>query len=251
MITAYHRPQTLDQALTLIGRLHPKTLPLGGGTILSHPGPYAFEVVDLQALGLNQIKKIGSSLEIGATATLQQLLESQHCPDALKIPLRLEAPLNIRNAATIAGTLVVADGRSSFVAALLALDARLIIQPGNQELLIGNMLPVRESILSGKIITVIFLSGNVKFAFEHVSRTPLDKPIVYSALGQWPSGRTRLVVGGYGKAPILAMDGTESEGLVEAARNALKEAGDEWASAAYRKDVAATLAKRCLEKINN
>jgi CO/xanthine dehydrogenase FAD-binding subunit len=251
MITAYHRPQTLEHALTLISRPHPKTVPLGGGTHLSHPGPDAFEVVDLQALGLDQIKKNGNSLEIGATATLQKLFESQHCPDALKIPLRLEAPLNIRNAATIAGTLVISDGRSSFVAALLALDARLIIQPGNQELLVGNILPLRESMLSGKIITGIVLSGNVKFAFEHVSRTPLDKPIVCAALAIWPSGRTRLAVGGYGKAPILAMDGTESEGLVEAARNALKESGDEWASAAYRQDVAATLAKRCLEKINN
>jgi hypothetical protein len=50
------------------------------------------------------------------------------------------------------------------------------------------------------------------------------------------------------------MDGTESEGfdtstgsVQAAARNAFHEATDEWASADYRMDVAATLAKRCLE----
>jgi hypothetical protein len=43
------------------------------------------------------------------------------------------------------------------------------------------------------------------------------------------------------------MDGTESEGTEAAARNAFHEATDEWASAEYRMDVAATLAKRCLE----
>jgi hypothetical protein len=48
---------------------------------------------------------------------------------------------------------------------------------------------------------------------------------------------------------MLAMDGTESEGLETAARNAFHEATDEWASAEYRMDVVATLAKRCLESI--
>ena len=49
--------------------------------------------------------------------------------------------------------------------------------------------------------------------------------------------------------PMLAMDGTESNGIESAARNAFHEATDEWASAEYRADVAARLAKRCLESI--
>jgi CO/xanthine dehydrogenase FAD-binding subunit len=43
------------------------------------------------------------------------------------------------------------------------------------------------------------------------------------------------------------MDGAEAEGLETAARNAFHEASDDYASAEYRMDVAATLAKRCLE----
>jgi CO/xanthine dehydrogenase FAD-binding subunit len=57
MITAYHRPQTLDEALTLLSR--PDARPLGGGTILSRPGPDPIQVVDLQSLGLNTINKKG------------------------------------------------------------------------------------------------------------------------------------------------------------------------------------------------
>ena len=49
---------------------------------------------------------------------------------------------------------------------------------------------------------------------------------------------------------MLAMDGTEADGIDTAARNAYHEANDEWASAEYRMDVAATLAKRCLENIS-
>src|SRR4026208_760852 len=99
MITAYHRPKTLDEALTLLTQ--PNTFPLGGGTLLSRPTADSLEVVDLQSLGLDSIKKNGNNLEIGATVTLQALLESEHTPEAMKAPLKLEAPLNIRNSATV------------------------------------------------------------------------------------------------------------------------------------------------------
>ncbi len=247
MITTYHRPKTLDEALALLTQ--PNRLPLGGGTLLSHATGDSVEVVDLQSLSLDSIKKSGNNLEIGATVTLQQLLESEHCPEALKSALRLEAPLNIRNAATIAGTLVSGDGHSPLGTVLLALDAKIDIQYSKEDSStsnIGEFLPLRPR----GLITFIALPLNGKLAFNYVSRTPADKPIVCAALAQWNSGRTRLALGGYGKITFLAMDGTESDGIETAARNAFHEATDEWASSEYRMDVAATLAKRCLESIS-
>jgi CO/xanthine dehydrogenase FAD-binding subunit len=195
----------------------------------------------------------------------------------LKTALKLEAPLNIRNSATVAGTLVAGDGRSTFTTALLALDARLEIKsitklelmgmemesrPPRQEIAmlgLGEFLPLRLDQIRGKLITSITIPLNVKLAFEYVSRTPADKPIACAAAAQWNSGRTRLSVGGYGKSPMLAMDGTEADGTSTrdyvlrsaetAARNAFHEAADEYGSAEYRMDVAATLAKRCLESL--
>jgi putative selenate reductase FAD-binding subunit len=243
MITAYHRPQTLDEALTLLTQ--PNTLPLGGGTLLSHGMTDPMEAVDLQLLGLNTLTKKGNELELGATLTLQALLESEHCPDALKSALKLEAPLNIRNSATVAGTLVTCDGRSTFATVLVAMDARIDIRSSRIDSRVSNIgdyLPLRPP----GLITSITVPTNVKLAFEYVSRTPADKPIVCAALARWNSGRTRLALGGYGKSPMLGMDGTESEGVEAAARNAFHGATDDYASAEYRMDVAATLAKRCL-----
>src|SRR6266542_604076 len=260
MITTYHRPKTLEEALTLLTQ--PNRIPLGGGTLLSRPTTDPVEVVDLQSLHLDSIKKTGNNLELGATVTLQQLLESDLCPEALKPALKLEAPLNIRNAATLAGTLVTCDGRSTFTTTLIALDAKLEIKsidkfqliemeteshPPKQDvdtLSIGEFLPLRMERVTGKLITSITIPLNTKLAFDYVSRTPADKPIVCASLAQWNSGRTRLVLGGYGKNPLVAMDGTEAEGIETAARNACHEATDEWASAEYRMDVAATLARR-------
>ncbi len=251
MITAYHRPTTLEEALSLIGRASPHTVPLGGGTLLSHSKVEALEVVDLQALGLGKIVERGKNLEIGATATLQEVLEHAACPAAMKPAIKLEAPLNMRNAATVAGTIVTCDGRSTLVTALLALDARMMIlraggTAGSQGEGIGDFLPLRPA----GLITQVTIPTQARLAFEYVSRTPSDTPIVCVAAAQWPSGRTRLAVGGYGAAPRLGMDGTEAEGVEAAAKNAMHDASDEWGSAEYRMDVAATLARRCLEALS-
>ena len=251
MITTYHRPQTLDEALTLLTQAN--TFPLGGGTLLAsrHGTTDSVQVVDLQALGLNSLIRNGNNLELGATLTLQALLESEHCPAALKSALKLEAPLNIRNAATVAGTLIACDGRSTFASVLLAMDAKIeqaLFDNSKIEYRVtnvGDFLPLRSTNLIMKVIIPL----NVKLAFESVAKTPADKPIVCASLAQWNSGRTRLVLGGYGKSPMLAMDGTEANGAETAARNTYHEATDEWASAEYRIDVAATLAKRCLENL--
>ena len=249
MISTYHRPQTLDEALTLLTQ--PNTVPLGGGTLLSKATADSVAVVDLQRLGLDSLRVNGNDLTIGATCTLQSLLESEACPSSLKIALKLEAPLNIRNTATVAGTIVASDGRSPLVTMLLAMDAKLDHRQLTADRPPSTVLGLSEFLLtrpSGLIISIT-IPLNTKTAFEFVSKTPADKPIICAAVAQWNSGRTRLTLGGYSKTPLLAMDGTEADGIQEAATNAYHEANDEWASAEYRMDVASVLAKRALDSL--
>jgi putative selenate reductase FAD-binding subunit len=249
MITTYHRPKTLDEALTLLTQ--PNTVPLGGGTLLSQSTTDPVSVVDLQHLGLDSLRVNGNELQVGATCTLQALLESEHCPESLMSALKLEAPLNLRNTATIAGTIVTSDGRSTFTTMLLAMDAKIDHKPMTADRPQSTVIGLSEFLLTRPkgLITSIIIPANVKSAFEFVSKTPADKPLVCAALAQWNSGRSRLTLGGYGSTPLLAMDGTEADGLETAAKNAYHEANDEWASAEYRMDVAATLAKRALEAL--
>ncbi len=248
MITQYHRPKTLTEALTLIAQ--PKTYPLGGGIQLNQFNDDNYAVVDLQALELDAIQSKGNMLEIGATATLESLLNSPDTPDALKKAIQHEASLNTRNAATVAGTLVASDGRSPFATMMMALDAKITLRDTNNEeesIQLGDLLPMREEMLSKKLITQISIPTNAESAYEYVARTKADKAIVCAATSQWSAGRTRLVLGGWGESPSLAMDGKGTDGIEAAAKNAAHDATDAWASAEYRQDVAATLAKRCLE----
>jgi CO/xanthine dehydrogenase FAD-binding subunit len=150
----------------------------------------------------------------------------------------------------VAGALVACNGRSPFAVVMLALDAKLTVAGGQSSVVsLGGLLPLRTEILQGKLITKIEIPLNARLSFETVARTPADKPIVCAALAQWPAGRTRLALGGWGRLPLLVMDGNEPGGVEQAARNAFHEAGDEWASAEYRREIAAVLAKRCLAKL--
>ena len=244
MITTYHRPTTLSEALVLVKKEN--VYPLGGGIQLSQFSDDSYEVVDLQALALNAIVKKGNALEIGATATLQALLETPDIPEALKKAIQHEASLNTRNAATVAGTLIASDGRSPFAVMMMGLDASVTVtgEQGSVDNPLGDLLSLREDTLNGKLITKISIPLNVTAGYEYVARTPADKPIVCAALSQWTGGRTRLVLGGWGASPSLAMDGKGTDGIEAAAKNAAHDATDAWASAEYRQDVAATLAKR-------
>jgi CO/xanthine dehydrogenase FAD-binding subunit len=208
MIVEYHRPNTLEEALSLLNRSDMKTLPLGGGTILNHPSQERFAVVDLQALGLDVNERGGNTWTLGATLSLQALLETSGLPPALEAAIRHEASYNLRQVASLAGTLVSADGRSPFTTAMLALDAELELKSAaspSEWVSLGDLLPVRNERLSGRLITSIRLSSNARLAYESVARTPVDLPIVCTALARWPSGRVRLALGGFGNAPVLAL----------------------------------------------
>lgn len=249
MIKEYHRPDTLEKVLALLSRPAPITIPLAGGTALKHHDLGDVAVVDLQALGLDQINQKGSSLQIGATVTLQRLLESG-LVDSLHSTIMHEATYNLRQVATCAGTLLAAGGRSPFTTAFLALDAVLELQPGGELIGLGDLLPFRQERLHGRLVTLINLPVSPRFAYEYVARTPADQPIICAALAVWPSGRTRLALGGYGNAPLLAFDGTEPGGLEIAARSAYSHAGDIWASADYREEMAGVLTRRCMASLS-
>jgi CO/xanthine dehydrogenase FAD-binding subunit len=250
MIREVYRPKTLEEALDLLAQ--PGLVPMGGGTVLNRPSSDALAVVDLQDLGLNTVEVKGHVLSLGATVTLAKLLELPDLPEALREVIRLEATYNLRHAATLAGAVLSADGRSPLATALLALDTVLDVRRAGaavEQVNLGDMLPLRGEKLRGRLVTRLTLPLNARLAYESVARTPADLPIVCAAVACWPSGRTRLALGGFGPAPLLAMDGPQAQGAEEAAHSAYGDAGDEWASAEYRREIAPVLARRCVQQL--
>ena len=251
MIIEYHRPSTLEEALELLARSEPATFPLGGGTVLNQLTKDEFAVVDLQRLGLSALRVSRNRIYIGAACRLQSLIDDQDpaLPGALVTAASHEGSYNTRQVATTAGALVAADGRSPFAAVMLALDCELSIQPDDETTRYGDLLPVRHTELAHKLITEITFPAEVKTSYQSISRSPADLPVVSTAVCAWPSGRVRVVVGGSGEMPLLALDGKDSEGAEYAARNAASEMEDQWGSAEYRTEMAALLTRRAMAEI--
>ena len=249
MITEYHRPNTLSKALELLSRNDVSTIPIGGGSVISQLPSKHVAVVDLQLLDLDHLDVKGKNVKIGATVTLQKL-HSYNIHPTLKTVIGLEATYNIRQVGTIAGALVSTDGRSPFVTTMLAMDAELHFQPGDEKINLGNYLPLREEWNTNQLITHVIIPNEIDLAYKYVARTPADIPIVCVAVGRWPSGRMRVALGGYGSEPYLVIDGQGIDGVESAIQDAYREAGDQWSSAEYRSEMATILFKRCLQSLS-
>ncbi len=247
MIVEYLRPLTVEDAIRFLSREDPKTIPLmGEATFLREVmGPVA--VVDLQALGLDTMVNKNKTLEIGPMVTLQALMETVSTMPGLVSVIQHEATYNRRQLATVAGSVLIADGRSPFATAMLALDAHLHYATSDAIEEIGELFSLQDRGDRELLIEKFVIPTGVNLAYQYVARTPADLPIVCVVVVRWPSGRTRVSVGGYGKTPKLAMDGPNPLGAETAARDVYREANDQWAGALYRSEMAGILTKRCLE----
>ena len=245
----YHRPQTLDEALELLEH----GVPLAGGTRLTPSLRGVEGLVDLQDLDLDQIEATESTLEFGGTATLQGLVDNgSQLPDALVQAARLEAGWNIRNKATVAGTIVTGDGRSPLLTVLLALGTDLELAPGGDRISLNDAFDRGADRTVGKLITALHAANPGRLEYAQVARSPADRPQICAAVSIDPSEKqVRIALGGYGAHPSLlpndrALKAKEGADL---AREMYGEAGDQWASADYRSSAAATLVARLLTEL--
>jgi CO/xanthine dehydrogenase FAD-binding subunit len=104
-IRSYHRPATLEAAFHLVAS---GATPLSGGTRLLAAAFPVRDLVDLAALGRTEIGKRDGDLSLGASLSLQDVVDS---PDAyaatgglLPVACRTHtAPPALRRMATLAG----------------------------------------------------------------------------------------------------------------------------------------------------
>ena len=266
----YHRPDNIDKAVNLLRR-SPATVAVAGGTKLVASGRRDVEaVVDLCDLELSFVRAQGATLHIGATTTLQRLIEAldlqTFASGVLAETARAVSGRNLRNAATIGGTVASAGGDDPLLTALLALDAKLTVYaPESRQLPIVGFLAYRERLLDdGALISEIslpLLIGPLGAAYRAVARTARDRPIVCTVarmeLAAGVASNVRLALGGVAAIPVRA-NGAEqmlerkplSDERVKAAADTvsagLAPTADFCGSAEYRLEMSRVLAWRAL-----
>ena len=247
----YYRPQTLDEALERLNQ----GVPLAGGTRLTPHLRGIGGLVDLQDLGLDRIDATEAALVFGGTATLQGLVDNAaQLPEDLVKVAKLEAGWNIRNKATVAGTIVTGDGRSPLLTVLLAMGAELEFAPGTGTASLEEVFARGADRTGGKLITAIHAANPGRLRFTQVARSAADRPLVCVAVAAARAEpEVRVALGGFGAYPqLLSSDETsDAQEVAELARATYADAGDPWASAEYRSSAAATLVARLLTEVHS
>ena len=239
LVTAYHRPASIDEALELLSA--PRRVALGGGTTLNADRePSDWEAVDLQDLGLDVIAAVdGGRVRIGATATLDAVRRGELLPDSLRDLARLEQPSTLRTLATVGGLAAKASAESLLLAGLLAHDAQVELAGPESECSLAELLA--GGLPRGSLITAITVDPSGSTATARTGRTPADVPIV-AAYGRRIEGFVAMALTGVGDHPVLVDVFDPTAGLDPVA--------DFRGSREYRLHLAVTLTARVMQELN-
>jgi aerobic carbon-monoxide dehydrogenase medium subunit len=273
---SYHDPQTVDEAVALLGRLENAKL-LAGGQSLMPMLNFRFvqpdNIIDLNRIAdLSYIHQEGGTLAVGAM-TRQRDLEFS---DVVRShwPIIHEALLQVghrqtRNRGTIGGSLCHLDPAAELPAVAATMDATVVVAGPNgsreiafQDFPVAFMTPAIEP---NEIVTAVrfpLWPAGHRSAFVEFARRHGDFAIVSAAallqIDDGKIGRAALTIGGIAVAPVraeaveraIAGQPPSSElfrKVCESCR-AIEALADIHASADYRQHLAAVLSRRALER---
>jgi carbon-monoxide dehydrogenase medium subunit len=276
----YFRPQSLDEALSLLGEHGGDAKPLAGGQSLIPAMNFRLAtpsvLVDLNGLPeLSYIKDDSGDVKIGGMARQRAVERSRLVSE--RVPLIAEtmphiAHPAIRNRGTLGGSLAHADPAAELPAVMLALKARLIVSSTSgprevpaEEFFVGLF---STAVQPGELLTEIRIPPRPKrsgFAFQEVSRRHGDFALVGAAAvvqldekGRCAEARIALL--SVGDRPMLAEHAAKalagqlpSADSIRAAADAaatrdIDPSSDIHASARYRRQLANVLTRRVLER---
>ena len=252
--TRYARATDVDHALELLAEPDAKAIAGGQSLIpvmklrIARPSL----VVDISRLDLRGVEEHDGQLHIGPLTTWRDLIDSEAllrpALAAIAECARGIGDLQVRNLGTIGGSVVHADPASDMPAVLLALGAKLRLHSlsGVREAALADVLvgPFTTTLGPQELVTDIVVplpvqgSGSAYAAVEH----PASGFALAGAAALATPQAESVAVTGIGATPFVLSAGDPREAIATA-----DVFGDGFASAEYRRELAAVVAERALE----
>lgn len=274
---AYHDPQTVAEVIGLLGRLDNARLLAGGQSLmpmLNMRLVFPAHLIDLNRVdGLSYIRETGDALEIGAMTRQRDIELDERV--RRRCPLMHEAILQVghrqtRNRGTLGGSLCHLDPSAELVSVAAALDATVVVQgaTGAREIPFAKFPAglMTSALREGELLTSVrfplWRKGHghafVEFARRHGDFAIVSAAALLEEDGRGRITRASLTLGGVAPAPVRmhevekALAGSIAstqlfQEVAEACRK-LDVIEDVHAPAAYRKQLAAVLSRRALQK---
>jgi carbon-monoxide dehydrogenase medium subunit len=276
-VEAFCRPASVAEALRMLQRDRGRARIVAGGTDVVVAGGEGVRVlIDITRAGLSYIRSKPGALAIGATATLAEIEESALlCRLAGGIIPRAAATCGsttIRNMATLGGNLANASPAADMAVPLLALEASAVVAEARGR----RKLPLAEYLVgasAGRFSNSILVEVTLPappggkccgWSFQKLGRTALDISLVSVAAGLKLDTRgrvkwARIALGSVAPTALRAETAEQllagrtpdavaiAEAAAEVAR-AARPITDVRASAEYRREMSAVLARRAFEE---
>jgi carbon-monoxide dehydrogenase medium subunit len=275
---AYERPETLDEALALLGADDGEARPLAGGQSLMPMMNFRLAapdcLVDLNGIaGLTGIGEEGEAIRIGAMTRYAALersdLVAEHLP-LVKSALPHIAHPAIRNRGTIGGSVALADPAAEMPAVLLALGATIVAVSAAGERSIAAddfFLGLYETALKpGEIVSAVSIpkaGAGSHYAFQELARRHGDYAmagVAVAASSAEPLSGLRIALFGVSDRTLRATGAEDAlNGSAAGDQSALDSAissldavefhGDLNASAATKRHLAGVLLRRAIAEL--
>lgn len=257
-IKEYYRPENLEEAYEIVEIC--KGTIIGGGSFLNLTAKEIDCAVDISKLNLNFISEKRDSIEIGALTTLRKIetsdLLKKHLNGILPNTVSCISGIQVRNIATIGGTVWGKYGFSDLLTSLLCLDADVTLYK-NGKISLEKFL---ETEISPDILTSIEVKKQqIKACYMNMRNNSTDFSILNAAVSRNGSS-FRICIGSRpmrAKTAYKAMDFINSNTLNEEiakrtgdlAAESLHFGSDMRSSDEYRKELCRVLVKRCLMEV--
>jgi carbon-monoxide dehydrogenase medium subunit len=274
---SYHDPQTIADAIGLLGRLENARLLAGGQSLMPMLNMRVVlpdHLIDLNGVeGLAGIRETGGVLEIGAMTRQRDLEFSAVVREAC--PLMHEAIGHVghrqtRNRGTLGGSLCQLDPAAELVSVAAALDAIVEVAgpKGRREIPFASFPAsyMTPALGADEMLTAVrfprWKKGHghafVEFARRHGDFAIVSAAALLEADAGGRIARASVTIGGIGPAPVRVTEveralvgNVISDALLRDASEQcrkLEATGDVHAPAAYRQQLAGVLARRALEQ---
>jgi carbon-monoxide dehydrogenase medium subunit len=261
---SYARPATVEEAVALLSEHDGARALAGGQTLLNVMKQRAASpdvLVDLG--GLDELRAItvsGSTLEIGAMATLSAIIRSSEVEVSRPILAEVAstvADVQVRNRGTLGGNICVNDPTNHFPPLLVALDASLTILGADgertvtaDEFFVGVF---ETAVREGELLTRISVPAAGKGAGDGMAGVTLGEHGTYiaSAAAAVVDGTWRVALGCVAAVPVRArtveaaltgadVDEAVAREAVDGLGATLDPPSDVHASSDYRRSLAET-----------
>ncbi|MDO4478463.1 MAG: FAD binding domain-containing protein [Lachnospiraceae bacterium] len=226
-------------------------LRLGKGNVIN-------TAIDLTQIGLDTIEEDDGVFTIGCMASLRQIEKHEAlnnmCGGLIRDAVSSIVGTQFRNTATVGGSIYGRFGFSDVLTAFMVLDTQVKLHK-------GGLIPLDtfvEMPYDKDILTEVRVANTpCEAAYESLRLTTTDFPMINAAVSR-TDGKWRIAVGARPmKARLLAAaenlsacpGEAELDALEEAVKTELNYGSNKLASADYRREMAAVLVRRAINRI--